>query len=85
MIRFFLLQNKQGKTRLSKWYATPPEDSERVKMEADIHRTISLRVKGHTNFIEVIDLNLVINFEIHFRSATYLIIIDSLNFPHLVP
>ena len=53
MIRFFLLQNKQGKTRLSKWYATPPPDNERAKMEADIHRTISLRVKGHTNFVEV--------------------------------
>jgi AP-2 complex subunit sigma-1 len=53
MIRFFLLQNKQGKTRLSKWYATAPEDSERVKLEADVHRVISLRVKDNTNFVEV--------------------------------
>jgi AP-2 complex subunit sigma-1 len=53
MIRFFLLQNKQGKTRLSKWYATAPEDSERVKLESDVHRVISLRVKDNTNFVEV--------------------------------
>ena len=53
MIRFFILQNKQGKTRLSKWYATAPEDSERIKMEADIYRVVSLRVRGNTNFIEV--------------------------------
>lgn len=53
MIRFFLLQNKQGNTRLSKWYATAPEDTERIKMEADIHRTIAKRAKGNTNFVEV--------------------------------
>jgi hypothetical protein len=47
------LQNRQGKTRLSKWYITPPDDNERVKMEADINRVISLRSKGHTNFVEV--------------------------------
>jgi hypothetical protein len=52
-IRFFLLQNKQGKTRLSKWYVTPPPDSERVKMEADVNRVISSRSKSHTNFVEV--------------------------------
>lgn len=53
MIRFFLLQNKQGKTRLSKWYSTPPPENERVKLEADVHGIISLRGKGFTNFIEV--------------------------------
>jgi hypothetical protein len=41
-------------TRLSKWYITPPEDTERVKMEADINRIIILRDKNHTNFVEVI-------------------------------
>jgi hypothetical protein len=40
MIRFFFLQNKQGKTRLSKWWVTAPEDSERVKLESDVHRTV---------------------------------------------
>jgi AP-2 complex subunit sigma-1 len=48
------LQNKQGKTRLSKWYLAQPDDSERIKMEMEIHRIISLRGKGHTNFVEVL-------------------------------
>jgi len=59
MIRFFLLQNRQGKTRLSKWYLTAPEDHERVKMEADIHRIISMRSKGQTNFIEYQNCKLI--------------------------
>eukprot|EP00606_Chrysophyceae_sp_TOSAG23-5_P001230 GSChrysophyteH2.ASY1.ANO1.1698.1 assembled CDS len=52
MIRFFLLQNKQGKTRLSKWYQNAPDDLERVKLEADVHRIISMRGRGFTNFVE---------------------------------
>ena len=52
-IRFFLLQNKQGKTRLTKWYISPPDEADRLKMESDIHRVIMLRDKKHTNFIEV--------------------------------
>lgn len=54
MIRFFLLQNKQGKTRLSKWYATAPIESERVRLEAEVHNIVSLRAKGNTNFVEVL-------------------------------
>jgi len=51
-IRFFLLQNKQGKTRLSKWYQTAPNDIERNKLEADVFRIISMRGRGYTNFVE---------------------------------
>ena len=55
-------------TRLSKWYITPPEDTERVKMEADINRIIILRDKNHTNFVEVIYYYLFIkNFD-YFKS-----------------
>ena len=59
MIRFFLLQNKQGKTRLSKWYISPPEDSERIKMEADINRIIVSRDKKFTNFVEYQNFKIV--------------------------
>jgi AP-2 complex subunit sigma-1 len=44
--------NKQGKTRLSKWYLPPPSDNERLKMESEIHRMIAFREKKHTNFVE---------------------------------
>jgi hypothetical protein len=56
MIRFFLLQNRQGKTRLTKWYQTPPDDVDRLKMEADVHRIVSMRGKSHTNFVEVLSV-----------------------------
>ena len=59
MIRFFLLYNKQGQRRLSKWYATAPPDAERVKIENDIHRIIVLRSKKHTNFVEYRNIKIV--------------------------
>lgn len=59
MIQFFLLQNRQGKTRLTKWYSSPPEDSDRIKQEAEIHRVVSMRGKGHTNFVEFKNYKLV--------------------------
>jgi AP-2 complex subunit sigma-1 len=59
MIRFFVLMNKQGKTRLSKWYLPPPSDSERVKMESEIHRLIVLRERKHTNFVEFENFKIV--------------------------
>eukprot|EP01041_Mallomonas_annulata_P003133 gene3133-6168_t len=51
--------NKQGKTRLTKWYLTPPEEGERHKMEADIHKIIVLRDKKHTNFVEYDDFKII--------------------------
>ena len=59
MIRFFLLQNKQGKTRLAKWYTTAPEDSKRVELEANIHKLVALRIRGNTNFVEYQDFKLI--------------------------
>ncbi len=59
MIRFFLLQNKQGKTRLSKWYVPMPEENERLKLENDINRIISQRGKGYTNFVEFQNIKLI--------------------------
>ena len=62
-IRFFLLQNKQGKTRLTKWYLQAPADSERVKMELDIHRIVVDRDRKFTNFVEVSYLTHVLQYD----------------------
>jgi AP-2 complex subunit sigma-1 len=60
-IRFFLLQNRQGKTRLSKWYVPPPSqqagstsspEAEKARIEAEVHRLVTARDKKYTNFIE---------------------------------
>ena len=51
-IRFILLQNRQGKTRLSRWYVAYNED-ERKKIEVETHRTIVSRDNKMTSFLEV--------------------------------
>ena len=51
-IRFFILQNRAGKTRLSKWYVDIEEDEKR-KIEAEAHRMVTLRDNKYTNFVEV--------------------------------
>lgn len=52
MISFILLQNRAGKTRLAKYYV-PVSDSEKRKLEYDVHRLIVGRDPKHTNFVEV--------------------------------
>ncbi|TYZ59436.1 hypothetical protein PybrP1_005483 [[Pythium] brassicae (nom. inval.)] len=44
--------NRQGKTRLSKWYVPPPDDQDKARLEAEIHRVVVGRDAKHTNFIE---------------------------------
>ncbi|RRT51584.1 hypothetical protein B296_00035038, partial [Ensete ventricosum] len=53
-IRFILLQNRQGKTRLAKYYI-PLEDSEKHKVEYEVrvHRLVVNRDPKYTNFVEV--------------------------------
>ncbi|KAH9443668.1 hypothetical protein MJO28_014085 [Puccinia striiformis f. sp. tritici] len=52
MIRFILVQNRQGKTRLSKWYV-PMEDEEKVKIRGEVHRLVATRdQKYQSNFVE---------------------------------
>lgn len=55
MIRFILLQNRAGKTRLAKYYV-PLEDGEKRHLEYDVHRLIAARDAKFTNFVEVNDL-----------------------------
>ena len=52
-IRFFLLQNRVGKTRLSKWYVAAADDKEKARIEAEIHRMVVSRDRKYTSFIEV--------------------------------
>jgi len=52
-IRFILLQNRQGKTRLSKWYIPPPSEQEKFRIESEIHKLIVSRDRKYTNFVEV--------------------------------
>lgn len=51
MIHFILLQNRQGKTRLSKWYS-PFDHAEKQKLQDEVHRLVTKRNKKFTNFIE---------------------------------
>ena len=51
-VRFFLLQNRQGKTRLSKWYVNIDESDKR-KIENEVHRLVTSRDNKLTNFVEV--------------------------------
>lgn len=51
-IRFFLLQNRQGKVRLSKWFVAI-EEAEKRKVENEVHRLVTSRDNKFTNFVEV--------------------------------
>ena len=51
MIQYLLLQNRQGKTRLSKYYR-PYTDDEKHKLEGEIHRLVTTRDPKFTNFVE---------------------------------
>ncbi|KAM0752491.1 putative clathrin coat assembly protein ap17 [Meredithblackwellia eburnea MCA 4105] len=52
MIRYILVQNRQGKTRLSKWYV-PFDDDEKIRIRGEVHRTIAPRdQKYQSNFVE---------------------------------
>ena len=45
------MQNKQGRTRLSKWYITINED-EKIKIQNEVYRTIILRDIKESSIIE---------------------------------
>lgn len=53
MIRLILIQNRQGKSRLAKFYV-PYDDDEKTRIKGEIHRLIAPRdQKYQSNFVEV--------------------------------
>lgn len=51
MILFFLVQNRQGKVRSSKWWV-PYDDAEKAKLALETHRIVNARHTKDTNFVE---------------------------------
>ncbi|CAJ1074874.1 AP-4 complex subunit sigma-1 isoform X5 [Xyrichtys novacula] len=58
MIKFILMVNRQGQTRLSRYY-TPVELSRRALLEADVVRCCLSRKKDQCSFVEYKDFKLV--------------------------
>ncbi len=50
---FILVQNRQGKTRLSKWYMSAGPE-EKAKLSTQVHKIVASRdQKSQSNFVEV--------------------------------
>ncbi|XP_068962105.1 AP-4 complex subunit sigma-1 isoform X3 [Petaurus breviceps papuanus] len=58
MIKFFLMVNKQGQTRLSRYYEHV-EINKRTILEADVIKTCLARSKEQCSFIEYKDFKLI--------------------------
>ncbi|XP_050925410.1 AP-4 complex subunit sigma-1 isoform X2 [Lates calcarifer] len=58
MIKFVLMVNRQGQTRLSRYYQ-PVELSRRAALEADVVRCCLTRKKDQCSFVEYKDFKLV--------------------------
>ncbi|ODQ65005.1 clathrin coat assembly protein [Nadsonia fulvescens var. elongata DSM 6958] len=58
-LQFILVQNRQGKTRLAKWYKAY-SDEEKIKTKGEVHRLVASRDnKYQSNFVEFQDYKIV--------------------------
>lgn len=52
-IQYLLILNRQGKTRLAKWFTGSYNEEERQGLIEDVHRLVSTRdLKDQSNFVE---------------------------------
>lgn len=58
MIRWFLLQNRAGRTRLAKYYV-PMDDAQKRRNEYEVFRTLSSRDNKWSNVVEFQEYKLV--------------------------
>lgn len=58
MIHFLLLQNRQGKTRISRYFSSF-EHEEKQQLESEVHKIITTRDKKCANFVEFRNYKLI--------------------------
>jgi AP-2 complex subunit sigma-1 len=59
MIHFLVVQNRQGKTRLAKWYTGSDDDEDKRRLADEVHRTVTARDDKFTNFVEYREYKIV--------------------------
>ncbi|CBZ55251.1 Ap4s1 protein, related [Neospora caninum Liverpool] len=74
MIRFVLLLNRQGKTRLSRWYEGGLSDQEKWKVESGIHAAVLQRQRRWANILDFRSYHLVYR---QYAGLVFVVCIDS--------